>query len=811
MPILIKNFLRYVIFVGIFALPLVPLLVANSLFFPFITGKVFFFRIAVEIIFAAWLILALFEPEYRPRFSPILIAFGAFNLVLILATFFGANPYRSFWSNFERSEGLLTHLHLLAYMLVAFAVMKTENQWAKLFHVSLGVSAYLGVFGLFQLAGLYQINQGGSRLDGTLGNATYFSVYMLFHFFIALYYWVQGKTKPYLPASALLVGLSTGLLAGLVRMSLLSSQGGENSLPIAIILMAVVLVVVTALVALIWWWSLDERNARRWFYGVMIFMSVAILLNTLTRGTTLGLVVGLAVTGLVVMWQNRDRRLVRRLFFIAMVVLVVAGGGFYLARDSQFVQSNSVLSRFAPLLSAKGIWGESASRRMVWGIAWAGFKERPILGWGPENYNLVFNKYYNPKMFGQEAWFDRAHNVFFDWLTSAGLLGLVSFLSIWLAAIYSVWGRRFRSCWSGIERAVISGLLAAYFVHSIFVFDVLVSYWLFVTILTYLASRSLTEDAKQKKNKLRSQRTYWPKIGLAVLVPIGLILVIYWANVKPWRASRELVRAISFFPDQAGAMINEHLEQKQESFQKVFAANTMANAEASEQYLMLASRARGLSGVRDDLKLKFMNAAVDEIKNQIARAPLDARPPYFLGTFYVNSRQLDLGIDYLEQALSLSPNKQMIMFDLASAYAMAGEFTKTEALVRQAYELAPESETAAKFYALVLLELKRGDEALKIIGRLSEAGQASLDDRFINAFDNAGLPREVLRLWQKKVEQNGANPQFRFSLAAAYLKVGDYANAIKELEAAKKIEPGVTEQADKYISEIRRGKNPLQK
>ena len=41
-----------------------------------------------------------------------------------------------------------------------------------------------------------------------------------------------------------------------------------------------------------------------------------------------------------------------------------------------------------------------------------GFLERPVLGWGPENYNLVFDKYYNPKLYPAENWFDHAHNIF---------------------------------------------------------------------------------------------------------------------------------------------------------------------------------------------------------------------------------------------------------------------------------------------------------------------------------------------------------------------------------------------------------------
>ena len=55
------------------------------------------------------------------------------------------------------------------------------------------------------------------------------------------------------------------------------------------------------------------------------------------------------------------------------------------------------------------------------------FKERPIFGWGPENFSIALEKHYLPQF---EVWYDRAHNVFFDYLTQTGILGLLSYLGI---------------------------------------------------------------------------------------------------------------------------------------------------------------------------------------------------------------------------------------------------------------------------------------------------------------------------------------------------------------------------------------------
>ena len=113
-----KSINLWIIRIGLFIVPLIPLYVSSSLFFPFITGKAFIFRTIIEIVFLSWVILAVNFGEFRPKRTYLFWALVAFIVAITLATVFGANPEKSFWSNYERMEGLVTHLHLFAYFLV---------------------------------------------------------------------------------------------------------------------------------------------------------------------------------------------------------------------------------------------------------------------------------------------------------------------------------------------------------------------------------------------------------------------------------------------------------------------------------------------------------------------------------------------------------------------------------------------------------------------------------------------------------------------------------------------------------------------
>ncbi|MCR4333522.1 MAG: hypothetical protein NUV60_00655, partial [Patescibacteria group bacterium] len=119
-----KSIARWVALGALFLIPFTPLIVANTYFFPFITGKAFYFRILVEVVVAAWVVLALLDKEYRPRFSWIGAAVLAFVVWMFVADAFALNATKAFWSNFERMEGWVLLAHLLGLFYAAGAVLR---------------------------------------------------------------------------------------------------------------------------------------------------------------------------------------------------------------------------------------------------------------------------------------------------------------------------------------------------------------------------------------------------------------------------------------------------------------------------------------------------------------------------------------------------------------------------------------------------------------------------------------------------------------------------------------------------------------
>ncbi|MDO8589665.1 MAG: O-antigen ligase family protein [bacterium] len=666
-----KQIPRNIILVGLFLVPFVPFLVSSSLFFPFITTKAFTWRIIVEIVFAVWVLLALYDVDSRPKKSVILYAVVGFLVIVGVADLFGVAPVKSFWSNFERMEGFITLLHLGMFFVVTSSVFR-EIDWKRWWNVSLVASFLMVLYCILQIIGLRAINQGGVRVDGTLGNAIYLAVYMLFHIFIAL----------------------------------------------------------------LFLWREWKNVALRWVYGLLILSQAFILYQTATRGAILGLIGGIFIMA-VLNLANKEDKLVRRASAALLVGLVVLVGGFMLFKDRNFIQNSPILSRFSSL-TTEAI--KTQGRYFVWPMAVKGFQERPLLGWGQDNFNYVFNQYYDPQMFNLEPWFDRAHNIFLDWMVAGGLLGLVSYLALYVALLFSIW--KYANL-SHTEKSVLTGLVATYFFHNFFVFDNLISYTLFFSLLAYVHYRN-------------NGGTLWGQTlsdiqvkGIALpVVSILLILSLYFANIKPIITNIFIIKALQ------SLQTSGQVPVAVANFKKAYNASRLGRPEVAE-HIAANSIAILSSGLSMEEKNAFFSFAKDVLLGQTDDLNGDARYELLAGSFLSTVGLLDEALTHLEVSRALMPGKQQVYFEIGAAYINKKEPLKALDIFREAYELAPEYTEARVIY--LVGAIYAGDKIVesKIMNTLTER-EVIFDDRILNAYYANGRTDRVRGLLGSRIKLDPA-------------------------------------------------------
>jgi O-antigen ligase len=675
-----QNILKKIVWVCLLIIPFVALYVASGhaldlpnlgtsgMYFPFISGKNLLFRLLVDIAFFGWVVLALSDVAYRIniRKNPIFLAYGAFMVVLFLADVFGVNASKSFWSNFERMEGFFGHIHFFAYFVVLTAMFRTVADYGKMWKALILSNVAVLVFGFGQLLGA----------PGYLFANTFPTVAAKF-------------------ASAFPVHMSENRLDATLG----------NSAYFAIYCLMFIFILGLR-------WTEKRGQKGIWIYPTLMVLNLIALFYTGTRGTQIGLLVGGFITLGLIGWYEKGRA--RKAVASVLVVTALLVVSVFAFKNTSFVKNTPTLARFASI-SPNDLTG--MSRLSIWKISFEAWKERPVLGYGQENFsNIYAEKFIPEKMWNLESWYDRSHDVFFDWLVAAGALGLISYLALYVVALWVMWGKKndmpFR------ERAILTGALAGYFVHNIFVFDNLVSYILFFLLLAYIAFRTGTRGEVERGvvvSQDKMNMLYAPLTGIVLLV------VIYMMIYRPFMVNRLLVRGLDVNRLVQNMSFADAVKVQQAAFEQAVALNTLGTEEAREQFLQTTVRMSQVT-IPDDVPLAdkqktvqalndLITSARQEVINAYPTHKDDVRALSIYGMFYNGIGDGISAEKVLSEAHTLAPKKQLISFDLIRAYLLQNKVQDAYTLAQQTFDIAPVYPDAAKYYLITAAYAKKWEEA----------------------------------------------------------------------------------------------------
>lgn len=711
-----------------FIIPFLPLYVSGIMFFPFITGRNFAFRILVEAAFILWLGLIALSYEYRPRFSKIYAAVLFFAAVVFLADLFGANFYHSFWANFERMEGYLMIFHMTLFFIIATSVFRKKD-WNIFAHLVIFASVLVGFYALFQKLGFLISIQGGFRVDGTIGNPAYLAAYLMFvSFIVFLFFW--NTTKKWL----------------------------------------------------------------RYFYGAIIIFELILVYFTATRGVILALLSGGIVFLTMYLWMNRKSDFVpyKKLALGILFLLIITPGAFFIFRKASFIQHSPVLSRFSSISPTERT---TQSRFIIWSMAWEGVKEHPFLGWGQENFNLVFNKYYDPRLWRQEPWFDRSHNIIFDWLSNAGIVGLLSYLSLFAISLRLLYGAYKKNKVTQLTFITITVAFASYFFQNLFVFDNFNSYFIFFGFLSFIHFLDTQEEefgAPVFKNQkgVESGQAMARSLSIVSFVVLLMALGMYIINIRPLQQSTKIIESLHFAG--RGAQPLDVLQ----SYKKTLAYNAFGNAEAREQFLQYASNIVGVQQIPAKDRETIMREAVHEMELQTEKSPNDIRYMLFLASVgYSRLAQFDSSYvlkaeEQFLKIIQLSPKKQQSYLGLIQLYINTGHADKAlqyAKIVRDLDSTYPEGQL---FVAISGIFASQFDEAAQAV-REYQALRNSPNDiqHILDAYGAVQRFDAMAPLYEDLIRRFPDKAEYRARLAAIYQKLGMYDAARDQVNQAIRLDP----------------------
>jgi len=708
---LIKNLLSYKIEnkIGIFLLiGGIKTGLILTLFTPLIVGpfgitfstypKAVFFRTLVEIIFILYLLLIFFKPEYRPRISLLVIVTSIFVGILILSGLMGISFYSSFFGELHRAEGIILHIHLLVFFLIFISVFRKKEDYSSQSENSSPVPSVSRTipqgFNLFRIA---LIVSGISGLAGICQKLGIFSFY--------------GLTSP-------------DRISG----TFTNPDFFAPYLVLAIFLGIFVL-------------TIERRKIFKIVWILILVLNFSTLILSGTRGAWVGM--GAGIVSLFSFWlfySNVKQKLRKAvlfgvLFFLIFVLLIILNQSqlsldqnYYFQRAMSIPDINQISSRFP-----------------AWNIAIEAWRERPILGWGPESFGFVYDKFFKASYLQQvpeNIFFDRTHNKILGLMATTGILGTLSYLSIFFVLFYLIFKynkfQRNKEQPGAFSSLILAALLIGYFVQNLFIFDTISTYIIFFLIIGFVNNNFKTKE-KSKEKKLEEEQSQFltnknPKRFSQKLINIFLIfsyicfslMAFYQLNFKPTKASLMII--------QGGRLERKDLNLSLSYYKKGMTQNTIFDGdfkmEVTQRLLTifekeLAKESRqGMLEILAGLKpffeeelekpdrvsnLYIILFGINEKLHMFARDPIaiedmekvlkealevyDQRPQFYqlMGVAKIFKGDWQAGEVFFQKAFELTPRRLKdeitILKNLGGAYRRAGNDPKGAEHLKRAFDI----------------------------------------------------------------------------------------------------------------------------
>ncbi len=732
----------------LFATILTPLIISPSLMlFPFVFGKTLFFRILISIATILGLSYLACRAGTDPKNTligiksffrdPLNLAVIVFFFAMTISTFFALSPFKAFFGDIERGEGLYTLLHYLSYYILLISVF-SKKDWTRFAIGTIGAGIVVSFVALLQYVGfgglpsyMPSANQPGSLL----GNPAYVGsmVVLMIGFFGILIKEGFAKTR-------------TQIISG-----------------------------ASALILLIF-----------------------TLLLTSERGPFLGLLAGIIVAGILVIFNKKYDKKLKIGISISFAVLVVFGGIFWTTRSSDVWTSVPALGR----LSKLSLQDSTTQERLIsWGSGIEAFEERPVFGFGSDNYNFGYNNHFDPHYsYYSETWFDRAHNKLIELSVMYGGVGLVAYLVLFGIAL-----------WYSRKNIIVFGVLIAYFVQNLVLFDNVVSYVHFFALLAWIS----WINKKAPGGSASQKSADWLESPAIILAVVGSILILYgiyaW-NIIPMNQIDNYKKALS---TKSAVTIIKSMDSFYEPF----------------NYLQPTLRAQVLSGLRSsgnftkpearELSLKALKALEDSANIE------KYEPRQYVGLVEayddlakIDPSFYDKALEYSEKALQLSPSRQGILYHYAFDLASVGRYEVAVAASKKAIDLDPSVFKSHYQYAIILsvaadapeykdklqsAEWKK-EAVSEIKSALAEAENKGYGFFAKTDFSNAivvlkrvGERDLLVKTLEAAIEKYPDERGYYLNLVIAYRDVRDADGLIKTAEKLKELEPQMGSDIDKII------------
>jgi len=740
----LKTVLFYLVILTLFT----PFLIDTHTYFPFIIAKATAFRLIVEAMLVIWALLLIKKRNFQLQLSPLAKAVLVFGVIIFISALFGVDFYYSLFSGNERMEGVFGIWHFMLFFLIIATTFK-YLEIEKILKIQVGIGILYSLIALLAYSGIGRITAQltGGRLAGYTGNPSFFAVYLLFNAFLALYFYFRQ-------------------------------------------------------------YIFDKKLFNWWL--LVFFGQSFLIFATLTRGSMIGYLISIVLIALGIVFSKFDVKggadlLIpfKKIAIIFLIGVLVLSVFTFAGKNTDFVKNNKILSRFSSISLSHPT---ALSRLFSAGTAWKSFLQKPLLGWGPENYEAAYTTNFNPevlKYLPEDFYFDRAHNKPMEILATTGIFGFLSYLSIFGIALYLLNQLRKKKEWF-LPSLALAGGLTGYFIQNVFIFDFHESYLMFFLLLAFISSLYQRDERKNEEMALvdDNSKDYASKMGKGLLVVFVICMVVFsttkWV-IKPYLVSkgifnvgyfvkqeedekaykelRKIINYPAFLKDDVimgmKKMYSLYSFKIDEEYKKKMIDELIIQAkEAAEErpwrFSLVSSKA-DLDTIYSQWDKDWLIEAEKSTEKILAQFPYFPQSHLFASKSYLLNGETEKAIIEAEKTIELNPKLSTSYYILGLAYNELGDFEKRdENLIKAAEFNFPFKD---KSQILTVINLLAKDKKYDVIKNL-----------YIQAI---------------RIDPNDTS--LYTGVAATYAKMHNKEQAIYYAKKVMELNPGVKQAAEEFI------------
>ncbi len=748
-----KNKLTWLYHIGFLIILALPILMLSPYFFPPDFGKTIAFRsiLAILLFVCCWQI---FYQKNQVSLADlkknnIAWALGALFFTYLLASIFSVDPYFSFWGSPYRGGGFITFGFYIAFAILIFLLAKKDD-WGKIWDVSLCTGIGVSLVAIAQYYGIF--TQSLARPEATMGNPDLLAAYLLLLLIPALAFCLS--------ATKLWKKVSYGACA--ILFFLVIAATGSRAVYAGLFM---------GLLYFFFWYPKQKNQTAPGEHNKIPAVKIAVI----------------------------------GILALALCVIVYANTA---PKYPTFVRSNHFATLVLSRLSLKSFLQDP--RFAAWHIELGIAEAKPLLGFGPENFSVGFDKYYDPSiryLGGDIDWWDRAHNIVMQTISDAGVIGLIAYLGL-LITIFWQLEKKYRDNDNNQNHIVpraIQATLLAYFIANLFSFDGFSSYLLFFLLIGY--AMFLIYDNQIKEPKSQFQKNMPLTFAAVAILFCALVIFLWQYNLVPLQINAQINNAQNLANvgqcDQALSMMNNILKE-----------HSFLDSYARLEYVEVT---KTCAQFYPQNTLEYFQQGLPLINQAVKIQPLYTRYWIYLANTndtlaaaeqnpankqnFLNQASYDLA-----QASQLAPKHPEILVEQAHRQMVLANYPAMEQYAHQCIALDNNLPDCYWQLALSQIYLKDTSDAKANMELANSKGYSTQSLVSLNQLSDAyqSIPdfTDLASVYQQLISQNPNVAQYYSSLAFFYKELGQYSLARQEALKVLQLSPQSKPNVDAFLETL---------